>query len=148
MLPCQYVLCHLFVFYSLGFLSGQLPLTASNSRGSWVANFYLRFIQGYSKVVAPLASITSILKAFQSSNEAKAAFCQMKSLFACITAGRCRVGSVPPSYMLPHSTRGRPTFTMFQPCPICLARKSRFPLMISPSKLTPRISFFIISHHL
>lgn len=136
--------CILFSWFSLW----PTPPHRKQLQRSWVANFYLRFIQGYSKVVAPLASITSILKAFQSSNEAKAAFCQMKSLFACITAGRCRVGSVPPSYMLPHSTRGRPTFTMFQPCPICLARKSRFPLIISPSKLTPRISFLIISHHL
>lgn len=48
-------------FCSLGSLSGQLPPTARNSRGSWVANFYLRFIQDYSKVVAPLTSITSIL---------------------------------------------------------------------------------------
>lgn len=48
------------------------------------ANFYSRFIHDYSKVVALLTQITLTRKPFQWSEEAEAAFFQLKVLFTSI----------------------------------------------------------------
>ena len=45
------------------------------------ANFYRRFIQGFSQVAAPLSALTSTLRPFSWSPEAEAAFSSLKSLF-------------------------------------------------------------------
>lgn len=44
-------------------------------------NFYRCFIRNYSKVVAPLTRLTSTLKTFSWSEEAEAAFSNLKFLF-------------------------------------------------------------------
>lgn len=44
-------------------------------------NFYRCFIRDYSKVIAPLTSLTFTLKVFQWATEAEAALCWLKFLF-------------------------------------------------------------------
>ena len=45
------------------------------------ANFYRRFIRGFSRVAAPLSALTSTLRPFSWSPEAEAAFSVLKTLF-------------------------------------------------------------------
>jgi hypothetical protein len=45
------------------------------------ANFYRRFIQGFSQVAAPLTALTSVKSRFRWSEAAQAAFVQLKTLF-------------------------------------------------------------------
>ena len=45
------------------------------------ANFYRRFIRGFSRVAAPLTALTSTLRSFSWTLEAKSAFLTLKSLF-------------------------------------------------------------------
>ena len=45
------------------------------------ANFYLRFIRGFSRVAAPLTALTSTLRPFSWTPEAEDAFSALKSLF-------------------------------------------------------------------